>query len=202
METAAKPGDERFFTRTGPHSLAAIAALLGVHTAAGDVLMDVLIEGVAPLQSAGPLDVSFLDNKRYAPLLADTKAGAVILHPDFADKVPPGCIALATPEPYVGWAKVSALFFPFPEPRAGIHPSAVIDPSAQVDLAPASARWLISGRASSSAPIAASTPRSPSPTPSLATASPSIPVPASARTGSGSPSPKPVSPPCRSLAAC
>jgi len=92
-----------------------------------------MISGVAPLQSAGPEDVSFLDNKRYAPLLAETKAGAVILHPDFAGQVPEGCVALATPEPYVGWAKVAALFYPYPAPRAGVHPRAVIDPSAEVD---------------------------------------------------------------------
>ncbi len=129
METAAKPGDARFFTRTGPHSLAAIAALLGCEAANGGRM----ISGVAPLQTAGPQDVSFLDNKRYAPLLAETRAGAVILHPDFAKKVPEGCIALVTPEPYVGWAKVSTLFYPYPEPRAGVHASAVIDPSAEVD---------------------------------------------------------------------
>ncbi len=45
--------------------------------------------GVAPLQSAGPDDVSFLDNRRYAELLAATKAGAVIVHPDFAGRLPP-----------------------------------------------------------------------------------------------------------------
>jgi UDP-3-O-[3-hydroxymyristoyl] glucosamine N-acyltransferase len=129
METATKPGDARFFTRTGPHNLASIAALLGCEVADGSRL----ISGVAPLQTAGPEDVSFLDNKRYAPLLAETRAGAVILHPDFAGKVPLGCAALVTAEPYVGWAKVSALFYPFPEPRAGVHPSAVIDPRAEVD---------------------------------------------------------------------
>jgi UDP-3-O-[3-hydroxymyristoyl] glucosamine N-acyltransferase len=129
METAAKPGDARFFTRTGPHSLAAIAALLGCEVAEGGRM----IHSVAPLQSAGPEDVSFLDNKRYAPLLAETKAGAVILHPDYADKLPAGCAALATIEPYVGWAKVSTLFYPFSEPRPGVHPTAVIDPSAEID---------------------------------------------------------------------
>jgi UDP-3-O-[3-hydroxymyristoyl] glucosamine N-acyltransferase len=128
METAAKPGDARFFTRTGPHSLAAIAALLGCEVGQGGRMM----HSVAPLQNAGPDDVSFLDNKRYVPLLAETRAGAVILHPDLADKVPQGCIALTTPEPYVGWAKVSTLFFPFPEPCAGVHPAAVIEPGAEI----------------------------------------------------------------------
>jgi UDP-3-O-[3-hydroxymyristoyl] glucosamine N-acyltransferase len=129
MQETAKPGDARFFRRTGPHSLGQIAALLGTQTAEPERL----IHGVAPLQSAGPEDVSFLDNRRYADLLSATKAGAVILHPDFADKLPEGCIALVTPEPYVGWAKVSALFFPFPEAVPGRHPSAIIDPSAVID---------------------------------------------------------------------
>jgi UDP-3-O-[3-hydroxymyristoyl] glucosamine N-acyltransferase len=129
METAAKPGDARFFARTGPHSIASIAALLGAEAADGGRLLS----GVAPLQSAGPEDVSFLDNKRYAPLLAETKAGAVILHPDFADKVPQGCVALPTPDPYVGWAKVSTLFHPFPAPHPGVHASAVIDASAVIE---------------------------------------------------------------------
>ncbi len=126
MSEGAKPGDPRFFVCSGPHTLAAIAALLGTEVTQGGTL----IRGVAPLQNAGPEDVSFLDNRRYAGLLAETKAGAVILHPDFADKVPAGTVALCTPEPYVGWAKVSALFFPYPEPLAGIHPSAVVHPAA------------------------------------------------------------------------
>ena len=108
MVDVVKPGDARFFRRTGPHSLASLAALIG---AAVDQ-PDRLISGVAPLQTAGPDDVSFLDNRRYADLLPGTKAGAVILHPDFAARVPAGTVALVTPEPYVGWAKVAALFHP------------------------------------------------------------------------------------------
>ncbi len=129
MQETAKPGDARFFRRTGPHSLGQIAALLGTQTTAPERL----IHGVAPLQSAGPEDVSFLDNRRYADLLSATKAGAVILHPDFAGSVPEGCEALVTSEPYVGWAKISALFHPFPEAAAGRHPAAIIDPSAVID---------------------------------------------------------------------
>ncbi|HUW79302.1 MAG TPA: UDP-3-O-(3-hydroxymyristoyl)glucosamine N-acyltransferase, partial [Acidocella sp.] len=106
-----------------------IAASLGIEAKTPERL----ISGVAPLQTAGPEDVSFLDNRRYADLLADTKAGAVIVHPDFVARVPEGTVALATPEPYVGWAIISALFHPFPRANPGIHPSAVIDPSARID---------------------------------------------------------------------
>ncbi len=129
MSGASRPGDSRFFAKTGPHSLSAIAALIGAPCAEPERL----ISGVAPLQTAGPEDVSFLDNRRYADLLAATRAGAVIVHPDFAGKVPDGAVPLVTPEPYVGWAKVSALFHPYPAARAGIHPSAIVDPDAVID---------------------------------------------------------------------
>ncbi len=129
MSATDKPGDARFFRRTGPHALHTIAKLLGSEVSDPERL----IVGVAPLQTAGPEDVSFLDNRRYAGLLPGTKAGAVILHPDFAQQVPEGTVALVTPEPYVGWAKVSALFHPFAQARAGIHPQAIIDPSADID---------------------------------------------------------------------
>ncbi len=127
---AAKPGDPRFFLRTGPHRLAEIARLAGAAAAAEP---ERLFSGVAPLQSAGPEDVSFLDNKRYAELLAETKAGAVILHPDFSARLPAGCLPVITPEPYVAWAKVAALFHPPMRPEPGIHPSAIVDAAAKID---------------------------------------------------------------------
>ena len=129
MAGAGKPGEERFFLRAGPHSISAIASLLGIEADQPARLLS----GVAPLQTAGPDDVSFMDNRRYAGMLAETKAGAVILHPDFAEKLPEGCVALAVAEPYLGWAKVSAMFHPFPVPVPGVHATAVIDPSAVID---------------------------------------------------------------------
>ena len=133
---SVKPGDPRFFGRSGPHRLADIARLAGAEiSGAGEnsQLAERLLHGVAPLQSAGPDDVSFLDNRRYAALLDATRAGAVILHPDFASRVPAGTIAIVTPEPYVGWARVSALFHPAAGAKAGVHPSAVVDTTASID---------------------------------------------------------------------
>lgn len=136
-ENAAKPGDPRFYRRGGPYSVADIASRLGAELA-GIRQPERLISGVAPLQSAGPLDVSFLDNRRYADLLAATSAGAVIVHPEFLQRVPAGTVAIVTPEPYAGWAKVSALFHAPASARGGVHPAAiihqdaVIDPSAEI----------------------------------------------------------------------
>lgn len=122
-------GDPRFFYRTGPHALRDVAAAAGL----GAPESALMLTGVAPLQSAGPDQVSFLDNRKYAPLLETTRAGALILHPAMAGRVPAGCVAIVTPEPYLAWARVAALFHPLPPPRPGRHPSAVVDPDAQVD---------------------------------------------------------------------
>ena len=126
----AGAADPRFFGHAGPHPLAAVVAAAGGAGNSGAALM---LHGVAPLQSAGPGQVSFLDNRHYAPLLDGTRAGAVIVHPNMADRVPCGTVPIVTAEPYLGWARVAALFHPPPPASPGVHPAAVVDPAAQVD---------------------------------------------------------------------
>ena len=126
-------GDPRFFTRTGPHALAIVAAAAGAEPVESSLaLSGLMLTGIAPLQTAGPSELSFLDNRRYLPALRTTRAGAVIVHPDLAASVPEGCVALATRQPYMGWAKAAALFFPVPAPVPGIHPTAVIGPEVTI----------------------------------------------------------------------
>src|SRR6476620_7095779 len=122
-------GDARFFRRSGPYSLAVVAS-----TARGVAdELELLLEGVAPLQTATPNEVSFLDNRRYASALDQTSAGAVIVHPDMAARVPAGTVAIQTTEPYAGWARVAALYYPVPPVSPGIHPSAIVAYGARVD---------------------------------------------------------------------
>jgi UDP-3-O-[3-hydroxymyristoyl] glucosamine N-acyltransferase len=122
-------GNARFFRRTGPYSLAVVAS-----TARGVAdELELLLEGVAPLQTAGSKEVSFLDNRRYASALDQTSAGAVIVHPDMAARVPAGTVAIRTTEPYSAWARVAALFYPLPPVSPGIHPSAVVAEGARID---------------------------------------------------------------------
>lgn len=130
---SGKPGDARFYRGTGPHRLGDIARLAKAELIPGGSPEGREYAGVAPLQSAGPDEVSFLDNRRYAGQLPMTKAGAVIVHPDLAAGVPATAIALVTPEPYLAWARVAALFYPPPEAIAGVHARAIVDPTARVD---------------------------------------------------------------------
>jgi UDP-3-O-[3-hydroxymyristoyl] glucosamine N-acyltransferase len=122
-------GDARFFRRSGPYSLADVASTAG---GVADEI-ELLLEGVAPLQTAAPTQVSFLDNRRYASALDQTSAGAVIVHPDMASRVPAGTVAVQTIEPYAAWARVAALFYPVPPVCPGIHPAAIVAEGARVD---------------------------------------------------------------------
>ena len=122
-------GDPRFFARSGPHSLATVAETAG----AAAPSIDLLLTGVAPLQTAEPDEVSFLDNRRYAPALEKTLAGAVIIHPDMRSRVPAGTVPIVTAEPYAGWARVAALFHPTPPGCPGVHLSAFVAEDARVD---------------------------------------------------------------------
>ncbi len=123
-------GDRRFFAGSGPQTLGSVAAAAG-----GEVppaTEQLLLDGVAPLHSAGPTQVSFIDNRRYLDALAQTRAGAVIVAPALAAKVPAGAVPIVTQIPYLGWARVAALFYPEPPVLAWVHELAVIDPSARL----------------------------------------------------------------------
>ncbi len=129
MDRLEIAGDARFFRNSGPHTLAAV-----VDAALGEAPpRRLMLAGIAPLQLAGPDQVSFLDNRKYLPALAATQAGAVIVHPNQAAAVPAGAVAIVTTEPYAAWARVAALFFPPPPVNPGIHASAVIAADAEID---------------------------------------------------------------------
>lgn len=126
----ASPGNARFYQRSGPYPLASVTKAAG---GVSESAQELVLYGVAPLQTAGPAQVSFLDNKRYAPLLGTTQAGAVIVHPAMQPNVPKSAIAIITEDPYAGWARVAALFHPAPSTSPGIHPTAIVDETALVD---------------------------------------------------------------------
>src|SRR6476619_3042349 len=100
-----------FFERAGPFSLRAMAEAVGA-APAGEVDLDTKIKDVRPLDAAGRGDLSFLDNPKYLPLFTHTGATACLVAPKFAGKAPAGTAALVTPEPYRGFAKALALFYP------------------------------------------------------------------------------------------
>ena len=83
------------------------------------------ISGVASVEDAGPDEVTFLGNPKYASSLQVSKAGAVFVPLDFNQQVPPVLIRVENPS--VAFAKAVERFAPKPASFApGIHPTAVI----------------------------------------------------------------------------
>lgn len=87
------------------------------------------IERVAPIETAGPGELTFVANPRYEKHLRGTRAAAVILAADAAECSIP---SLRTANPYLAFARAIDEFHrPLPRP-AGVHASAVIAPSARI----------------------------------------------------------------------
>ena len=89
-----------------------------------------LVDGVGTLAGAGPDQLTFLSNSKYASQLAHTRAGTVVLREADAAQCPAS--ALIARDPYVAYAKIAALFERLPAAPAGVHPSAVVAPTARV----------------------------------------------------------------------
>ena len=123
--------DPRFFDRAGPFSLDALAALSGAS------LRDPkggerLFADVAPLETAGPQDLTFLDNRKYLDAFARSRAGAAFVAERAIGKAPAGMALLIARDPYKAFARAAQAFYPVKPVTPRRAPSAVIDPGASV----------------------------------------------------------------------
>ncbi|ABF40936.1 UDP-3-O-[3-hydroxymyristoyl] glucosamine N-acyltransferase [Candidatus Koribacter versatilis Ellin345] len=87
------------------------------------------ITAVTGIEAAGPTDITFVSNPRYAAAAKTTHAGAIIVSDDFtAGRAP----LVRSKNPYLTFAKAIELFYQAPKYAPGIHPTAVISPTAKV----------------------------------------------------------------------
>ena len=90
---------------------------------------DIDITGVAGIEQAGPGQLTFVSNPKYAAAAKTTKASAVIVSDDFP-AVPSAM--LRSKNPYLAWAKAIKLFYQPPQYAIGVHPTAVVHRAAKV----------------------------------------------------------------------
>ncbi len=124
--------DARFFEALGPLPLGELARLAGAELE-GDG--DVAIAAVAPLDRAGPGELSFLADRRYLPGLRTTRAAAVLVTSAHAGEAPEGVARLLTPEPQAAYARASARLHALrrhPEDSAAVHPLARLEPDVRL----------------------------------------------------------------------
>jgi UDP-3-O-[3-hydroxymyristoyl] glucosamine N-acyltransferase len=128
-----------FFARGAPRTIREIAAAAGARF--DEAHADRLIRNVAPLETAGGDDAAFFENPRYLEHFTATRAGACFVSPRYADRTPPGVVALVTPEPYRAFAIVSAIFYSESlrplgaqgRPTGTVAPTASVDPTARLE---------------------------------------------------------------------
>ncbi|MFI5115734.1 MAG: UDP-3-O-(3-hydroxymyristoyl)glucosamine N-acyltransferase [Terriglobales bacterium] len=90
---------------------------------------DAEITGVAGIEEAGPGQITFVANPKYAAAAKTTAAAAVIVAEDFP-AIATGM--LRSKNPYLAFARAINLFYQPPVYEAGVHPTAVIAPTARI----------------------------------------------------------------------
>src|SRR3954470_15830314 len=127
-----------FFPKAAAIALSEIAAIAGVALPAPAAPVRPITR-VAPLEAAGPDEIAYMDNARYAEALAATRAGVCLVARRFAAKVPATTLALIAPEPYRAYAALLARFYPSAERpescfgASGVSPGSFVHPTARLE---------------------------------------------------------------------
>ncbi len=79
---------------------------------------------VAPLERAGPGDLSFAAGRRYESRLRRTGAGAVLVAPDTEPSVPPGSTRIVVDDPLAALRIIVAAHDGSPDAAWSVHPTA------------------------------------------------------------------------------
>lgn len=95
---------------------------------------EVLIGRLAPLESAGPDELTFLSHIKYQGKLSQSAAACVVVSPEVEQIANQRGACIVVSDPYLYFARITQLWKKRHEQsaRVGIHPSAVIDPSAEL----------------------------------------------------------------------
>ena len=87
------------------------------------------ITGVKGIEEAGPTEITFVANPKYAGLARKTSAAAVLVEPEFPEI---DAATVRIKNPYHAFSRALGMFYQPPAYPPGIHDTAVIDPTAQI----------------------------------------------------------------------
>lgn len=129
--------EPRFLSPAAPMPLSRLAEL--VDGTIGADAAEVVIAGVAPLDVAGPDEISFIRGSRHREALATTRAGAVFCAALHWEDVPEGTHAVVVRDPQRAFLTAARFFYPAamrPGPWAtaeGVHARAHVDATARLE---------------------------------------------------------------------
>src|SRR6516164_7403145 len=127
-----------FFKQPPPMTLADLAALAKAHLV-DPSRANQRISGLASLDEAGPMHLTFFDNLKYVDQLPATKAGACLVSERFEARVPSHVAVLRATQPFRAFVQIAReLHRDALRPQSwfgceGIAPSAIIDPNARLE---------------------------------------------------------------------
>jgi UDP-3-O-[3-hydroxymyristoyl] glucosamine N-acyltransferase len=129
--------EPQFFSTQSPLTVGEIVVLTGAEPRAGTDL-ERRIRNVAPIDLAGPEDLTFLENAKFAGQLASSRAGAVLTTAHFEARAPADLAVLRTSAPYRAFVTVmrklyaDALRPSSPYESDGVAPGATVHPTARI----------------------------------------------------------------------
>jgi UDP-3-O-[3-hydroxymyristoyl] glucosamine N-acyltransferase len=135
-----------FFESRGELTIGEIVALTGAEPRP-DLHLDRRINNIAPLDRAGPADLTFLENARYLRHVGSTRAGACLIAQRFESHAPSHVAVLRTREPFRAFVTVARALFPqalrpspfFPATAiaggAFVHPKARLEAGVTIEAA-------------------------------------------------------------------
>jgi len=88
---------------------------------------EIEIRSVAAMERAGPGDLTFLANPKYASKVKNTQASAILVSEPIA-----GIASLVSANPYLDFARALAIFYRPPDLPRGVHPLAAVARSAEI----------------------------------------------------------------------
>jgi UDP-3-O-[3-hydroxymyristoyl] glucosamine N-acyltransferase len=131
-------GHRRFFDRPSGLTVAEIVALTSAKVGNAASMLR-RITDVAPVDLAGPADLTFVDSNKYAEALTASRAGACLMPPHLKVSVPEELIVLHTEEPYRAFVAVHRKLYPqslqpaSPYETEGVFEGATIHPTARLE---------------------------------------------------------------------
>jgi UDP-3-O-[3-hydroxymyristoyl] glucosamine N-acyltransferase len=135
--------DARFFTYAGSKTLAEIIQVTGadVHGALPKGISEQSVfADVATLDSSCDKDVAVFHNRKYLDALGSSKAGIILVEPQYANRCPETTVVLISSSPYRAFAQVATAFYPAHDSfytgslnDAPIHPTAEIGQGCQLE---------------------------------------------------------------------
>ncbi len=102
-----------------------LAELVG-GSVAGDG--DIIVSGVAGIETAREGDITFIANPKYKRMLLTSQASAII-----SDSPVQGKPTLITPNPYLAFARILELYHPTIIEEEGIDPTTIVSPDACIE---------------------------------------------------------------------